>query len=46
MLLLTTKPPIACGSNAEFADMRAAYDTLDAATQREVHDLICLRRQI
>jgi alpha-ketoglutarate-dependent 2,4-dichlorophenoxyacetate dioxygenase len=29
------------GGNTEFADMRAAYDALDAATQREVEDLVC-----
>jgi alpha-ketoglutarate-dependent 2,4-dichlorophenoxyacetate dioxygenase len=29
------------GGNTEFADMRAAYDALDAATKREVEDLIC-----
>src|SRR5215212_10882129 len=28
------------GGNTEFADMRAAYDALDEATKREVHDLI------
>ncbi len=27
------------GGNTEFADMRAAYDALDEATKREVHDL-------
>src|SRR5258708_11183056 len=34
------------GGNTEFADMRAAYDALDAATKREVRDLICLHSQI
>ena len=34
------------GGNTEFADMRAAYDALDEATRREVHDLICLHSQI
>ena len=29
------------GGNTEFADMRAAYDALDAATKAEVEDLIC-----
>jgi alpha-ketoglutarate-dependent 2,4-dichlorophenoxyacetate dioxygenase len=29
------------GGNTEFADMRAAYDALDAATKREIEDLIC-----
>ena len=34
------------GGNTEFADMRAAYDALDEATRREVHDLICAHSQI
>jgi len=34
------------GGNTEFADMRAAYDALDEAAKREVHDLICLHSQI
>jgi alpha-ketoglutarate-dependent 2,4-dichlorophenoxyacetate dioxygenase len=29
------------GGNTEFADMRAAYDALDAATKAEVQDLVC-----
>ncbi len=29
------------GGNTEFADLRAAYDALDGATQREVEDLVC-----
>lgn len=29
------------GGNTEFADMRTAYDTLDADTKAEVADLIC-----
>jgi alpha-ketoglutarate-dependent 2,4-dichlorophenoxyacetate dioxygenase len=29
------------GANTEFADMRAAYDALDARTKNEVEDLIC-----
>ncbi|MDP1908892.1 MAG: TauD/TfdA family dioxygenase, partial [Hyphomicrobium sp.] len=29
------------GGNTEFADMRAAYDALDAATKSEVEDLVC-----
>src|SRR5215470_11470018 len=32
--------------NTEFADMRAAYDTLDEKTKREVQDLICSHSQI
>lgn len=34
------------GGNTEFADMRAAYDALDEATKREIHDLICLHSQL
>ena len=29
------------GWNTEFADMRAAYDTLDAETKAEIEDLVC-----
>jgi alpha-ketoglutarate-dependent 2,4-dichlorophenoxyacetate dioxygenase len=29
------------GANTEFADMRAAYDALDARTKVEVEDLVC-----
>src|SRR5262249_33787064 len=29
------------GGNTEFADMRAAYDALDASTKAEVEDLVC-----
>ena len=29
------------GGNTEFADMRAAYDALDAATRAEIEDLVC-----
>jgi alpha-ketoglutarate-dependent 2,4-dichlorophenoxyacetate dioxygenase len=29
------------GGNTEFADMRAAYDALDAQTKTEVEDLVC-----
>ena len=29
------------GGNTEYADMRAAYDTLDAATKAEIEDLVC-----
>ena len=34
------------GGNTEFADMRAAYDALDDAMKREIHDLICLHSQL
>ena len=29
------------GGNTEFADMRAAYDALDADTRAEIADMIC-----
>jgi alpha-ketoglutarate-dependent 2,4-dichlorophenoxyacetate dioxygenase len=29
------------GGNTEFADMRSAYDALDAETQAEIDDLVC-----
>ena len=29
------------GANTEFADMRAAYDALDARTKAEIEDLVC-----
>jgi len=29
------------GGNTEFADMRAAYDALDARTKAEIEDLVC-----
>jgi len=29
------------GGNTEFADMRAGYDTLEAATKAEIEDLVC-----
>ncbi len=29
------------GGNTEFADMRAAYDALDAETQAQIEDLVC-----
>jgi alpha-ketoglutarate-dependent 2,4-dichlorophenoxyacetate dioxygenase len=38
--LLSARVVPGCGGNTEFADMRAAYDALDAATKREVEDLI------
>lgn len=34
------------GANTEFADMRAAYDALDARTRAEVEDLVCLHSLI
>jgi alpha-ketoglutarate-dependent 2,4-dichlorophenoxyacetate dioxygenase len=34
------------GGNTEFADMRAAYDALDAETKTQIEDLICEHSQI
>jgi alpha-ketoglutarate-dependent 2,4-dichlorophenoxyacetate dioxygenase len=34
------------GGNTEFADMRAAYDALDAETRAEVEDLVCEHSQL
>lgn len=34
------------GGNTEFADMRAAYDTLDDATKAECADLVCEHSQL
>ncbi|HUF91598.1 MAG TPA: TauD/TfdA family dioxygenase [Candidatus Limnocylindria bacterium] len=34
------------GGNTEFADMRAAYDALDAETKADVADLICEHSQL
>jgi alpha-ketoglutarate-dependent 2,4-dichlorophenoxyacetate dioxygenase len=34
------------GGNTEFADMRAAYDALDAATKVEIEDLVCEHSQM
>ena len=34
------------GGNTEFADMRAAYDALDAETRAEIENLICEHSQI
>jgi alpha-ketoglutarate-dependent 2,4-dichlorophenoxyacetate dioxygenase len=44
--LLSARQIPPTGGNTEFADMRAAYDALDEATKREVHDLICSHSQI
>jgi len=44
--LLSARKIPPTGGNTEFADMRAAYDALDGATKREVHDLICVHSQI
>ncbi len=34
------------GGNTEFADMRAAYDDLDAETKAEIEDLVCEHTQL
>ena len=39
--LLSGRTVVERGGNTEFADMRAAYDALDAATKAEIDDLIC-----
>jgi alpha-ketoglutarate-dependent 2,4-dichlorophenoxyacetate dioxygenase len=39
--LLSARVVNPVGGNTEFADMRAAYDTLDAATRAEIEDLVC-----
>jgi alpha-ketoglutarate-dependent 2,4-dichlorophenoxyacetate dioxygenase len=44
--LLSARVIPGSGGNTEFADMRAAWDTLDAATQAMVRDLVCEHSQI
>jgi alpha-ketoglutarate-dependent 2,4-dichlorophenoxyacetate dioxygenase len=39
--LLSARVVNPVGGNTEFADMRAAYDALDAGTKAEIADLIC-----
>jgi alpha-ketoglutarate-dependent 2,4-dichlorophenoxyacetate dioxygenase len=39
--LLSGRIVVDKGGNTEFADMRAAYDALDARTKAEVEDLVC-----
>jgi alpha-ketoglutarate-dependent 2,4-dichlorophenoxyacetate dioxygenase len=39
--LLSARVVNAAGGNTEFADMRAAYDALDAGTKRLIEDLVC-----
>jgi alpha-ketoglutarate-dependent 2,4-dichlorophenoxyacetate dioxygenase len=39
--LLSGRVVVAKGGATEFADMRAAYDALDAATKAEIEDLVC-----
>jgi alpha-ketoglutarate-dependent 2,4-dichlorophenoxyacetate dioxygenase len=44
--LLSGRIVVTEGGNTEFADMRAAYDALDAGTKAEIDDLICEHSQI
>jgi alpha-ketoglutarate-dependent 2,4-dichlorophenoxyacetate dioxygenase len=39
--LLSGRTVVDKGGNTEFADMRAAYDALDATTKAEIEDLVC-----
>ena len=39
--LLSARVVNPVGGNTEFADMRAAWDALDAATKAEIEDLVC-----
>jgi alpha-ketoglutarate-dependent 2,4-dichlorophenoxyacetate dioxygenase len=39
--ILSGRIVVTRGGNTEFADMRAAYDALDARTKAEIEDLIC-----
>jgi alpha-ketoglutarate-dependent 2,4-dichlorophenoxyacetate dioxygenase len=39
--ILSGRITVDAGGRTEFADMRAAYDALDAATKEEIEDLIC-----
>jgi alpha-ketoglutarate-dependent 2,4-dichlorophenoxyacetate dioxygenase len=39
--ILSARTVASQGGNTEFADMRAAYDTLDDATRASVEDLVC-----
>ena len=39
--LLSGRIVVDKGGETEFADMRAAYDALDAATKTEIEDLVC-----
>ena len=44
--LLSSRVIPAQGGNTEFADMRAAYDSLDDATKAECQDLVCEHSQL
>ena len=39
--LLSARIPVDKGGETQFADMRAAYDALDADTKAEIADLVC-----
>jgi len=39
--LLSARIPVEKGGETQFADMRAAYDSLDAETKAEIEDLVC-----
>ena len=44
--LLSGRAVPSWGGNTEFADMRAAYDSLDERTKHEVEDLVCRHSNI
>jgi alpha-ketoglutarate-dependent 2,4-dichlorophenoxyacetate dioxygenase len=44
--LLSARRIPSAGGNTEFADMRAAYDSLDQATKAEIEDLVCEHSQL
>ena len=44
--LLSARLIPSAGGNTEFADMRAAYDTLDDATKAEIENLVCEHSQL
>ena len=44
--LLSARSIPAAGGNTEFADMRAAYDSLDDETKLEIEDLVCEHSQL
>ena len=44
--LLSARSIPSAGGNTEFADMRAAYDTLDDETKAEIQDLVCEHSQL
>jgi len=39
--ILSARTVASQGGNTEFADMRAAYDTLDDATRAQIEDMVC-----